>query len=150
MNNSKLSFEQFMKRRETAAHAYVQGNPAPLGRMVTHHAPATFFAPMGGFEQGADAVSSKYEHDAGSFRPGGDSHFEILQMEAGDDIAFWVGFQRATAQMEGSKEAVPFNLRITEVFRREGDDWKLVHRHADSLIDAPSKDKKKAEPVAAH
>jgi len=150
MNNSTLDFEQFMKQRETAARAYVQGNPSPLSRMATHHSPATFFAPMGGYEQGASSVSSKYEHDAASFKPGGDSHFEILQMEAGDEFAYWVGFQRATAQMEGSKEAVPFNLRITEVFRREGNDWKLVHRHADSLVDAPAHDKKKAEPLATH
>jgi len=139
MNNGKLTFEQFMKQRETAARAYVQGNAAPLSRMVTHHSPATFFAPTGGYEQGADAVSTKYEHDAESFKSGGDSHFEILQMEAGNDIAFWVGFQRATAQMEGSKEAVLFNLRITEIFRREGDDWKLIHRHADSLAAEPEK-----------
>jgi ketosteroid isomerase-like protein len=36
--------------------------------------------------------------------------------------------------MRGHTEAVAFNLRVTEVFRRDGDEWKLVHRHADSLL----------------
>ena len=81
----------------------------------------------------ADQVWSTYEHDAESFAPGSDSHFEILHLGASDGIAYWVGFQQAMVHMRGRAEAVPFNLRVTEVFRREGDDWKLIHRHADSL-----------------
>jgi ketosteroid isomerase-like protein len=79
-------------------------------------------------------VSSTYEHDAAAFEPGGGSSFQILHMAASDGIAYWVGFQRAIARMRGSTEAVPFNLRVTEVFRREGGAWKLIHRHADSLL----------------
>lgn len=125
-------FDQFMKRREDAARAFVRGDVAPLGSIVARVSPATFFGPQGGYEQGPDHVYSIYERDATYFTSG-DSSFEILQMAASDGIAYWAGFQRAMARLDGSTEPIPFNLRVTEVFRREGDEWKLIHRHADSL-----------------
>jgi ketosteroid isomerase-like protein len=138
MDNDLKDFEQFMKEREDAARAYVSGDAAPLRSISTRVSPATFFGPQGGYRQGADDVFSKYEHDAAIFEPGGDSNFEILQMAASEGIAYWVGFQRADARMSGSTEAIPMNLRVTEVFRREGAEWKLIHRHADTLATEPA------------
>ena len=138
MDNDLKDFEQFMKEREDAARAYVRGDAAPLRSIATSVSPATFFGPRGGYRQGADDVFSKYEHDAAIFEPGGDSNFEILQMAASEGIAYWVGFQRADARMSGSTETIPMNLRVTEVFRREGDEWKLIHRHADTLATEPA------------
>ncbi|HLJ32047.1 MAG TPA: DUF4440 domain-containing protein [Ktedonobacteraceae bacterium] len=137
MNNDQHDFEQFMKQRNEAANAYVNGEATPLGEIVAHDSPATFFGPAGGYRQGVQAVWSQYEHDAASFESGGENQLEILHMAAGDGLAYWVGFQRATAHLRGKSEGVPFNLRVTELFRREGDSWKLIHRHADPLISEP-------------
>ncbi len=106
MGNDLHDFKQFMKTREEAASAYVRGDAAPLGRIVTRESPATFFGSTRDYREGTEEVSSTYEHDAKLFEPGGDSHFEILQMAASDGIAYWVGFQRATARMRGKAEAV--------------------------------------------
>lgn len=134
MSKDLQDFERFMQQREAAAGAYVRGDAEPLGQVVARVSQATFFSPRGDYVTGADAVWSRYDQDAAAFESASDNHFEILDIGASDGIAYWVGLQRATARMRGSDEAVNFNLRITEIFRREGDEWKLVHRHADQLM----------------
>jgi ketosteroid isomerase-like protein len=130
------SFSDFMKQREAAAKAYVNGEVGPLREVASHGLVSTFFAPKGGEVTGANEVWSHYEHDAAAFQPGADSHFEVLQLAEGADVSYWVGFQHATVRMTGSAQPTPMSLRVTEVFRREAGSWKLVHRHADTLTQA--------------
>ena len=138
-------FEQFMKLREAAASAYVSGDAAPVGRLVTQEAPATFFGPMGGYVEGAKKVWSTHEQGAAQFHPGGENELEILHMGASDGIAYWVGLQHASVHMGKSNKATPMSLRVTEVFRREAGEWKLIHRHADMLDAEPEGAKGKQE-----
>jgi ketosteroid isomerase-like protein len=137
MNNDQRDFEQFMKQRSEIALAYINGDAVPLGEIVAHHSPATFFKPSGGYRQGAEAVWSQYERDATNFESDGEGQIEILHMAASDGLAYWVGFQQASAHLRGRSGTVSFNLRVTELFRREGNSWKLIHRHADPLLFEP-------------
>ena len=139
MSTELQDFERFMQEREAAARAYVNGDPAPLAELSARSGDATFFSPSGSVVSGAGAVSARYAEDAKGFATGSDTHFEIIQMGASDGIAYWVGYQRAMAKLRGKDEAVPFDLRVTEIYRREGGNWKMVHRHADALNDKPAK-----------
>lgn len=133
MDKNLESFKKFIKQRESAAQAYVCSDPIPVVNLTTRVSPATFFGPNGAFYQGADDVLRTFEQGAAMFGTGGNTNFEILHMAASDSIAYWVGFQQATAYIHGSQNAIPMNLRVTEIFRREDNEWKLIHRHADPL-----------------
>jgi ketosteroid isomerase-like protein len=133
MTDDEADFEQFMRRREEAARAYVTGDPAPLGRMVAEQSPATFFGPQGGLIDEADTVWNAYREGAAAFASDGETHLEIRHMAAADGLAYWAGVQRARVRLGGAAEPMPMDLRVTELFRRENGEWKLIHRHADPL-----------------
>jgi ketosteroid isomerase-like protein len=105
---------------------------------LTQQAPSTFFGPGGGYTKGAKEVAATHERGAQAFEPGGKNELELLQVFASDGVGYWVGIQKASVRMRGKDELVPMRLRVTEVFRREGNDWRLVHRHADMLADKSS------------
>jgi NAD(P)H-dependent FMN reductase/ketosteroid isomerase-like protein len=125
------SFDAFMKRRETIASDYVNGEPDSLARILTRRDPATFFSPNGDHQSGAKAIAQRYIKDAGSFGKPGKSQLEILQSRASAGLAFWTGLQHAEVRLPDKPKPVPMTLRITEVFRLQDSEWVLVHRHAD-------------------
>ncbi len=133
MNNDAQDFEQFMKQREDASQAFVEGDAEPLEQVATHTSPASIFGPQGDYVVGADEVNAANKRGAEHFAPGSKNRFDILHMAASNGVAYWAGIQRSAVQMKGKKDPVPMDLRVTEVFRREGDEWKLIHRHADML-----------------
>lgn len=127
------AFDALMKEREQAASAYVRGDASPLDKLVARDGEASFFPPMGGTVSGADAVKAQYDEGARSFGASGKSHLKVIQSDASGALAFWTGVQEADVEFAGKAQSM--KLRITEVFRRQDSDWKLVHRHADMNAD---------------
>jgi len=135
MERNGEEFGRFMREREVAARAYVNGDPKLVSHLAAHTSPATFFGPGGGATVGAAEVVGQYEREAGVFKDGSETHFEVLQQATSDTIAFWTGYQHARVVMEGKRDPIAMKLRVTEIFRREGTRWRLIHRHADPLGD---------------
>lgn len=127
------SFRRFLKHREAASAAWVSGDSAPLAELLATKGDATFFGPMGGVLSGAKAVAARYAKDAARFEAGSANRIELLHAAASGDLGYAVSRQIARAKLAGHLKKVPMELRVTEIFRRESGEWKLIHRHADML-----------------
>lgn len=128
-------FDGFLSGRDAVGQAYITGDAEPLASIAATVDPATFFGPGGGVVSGAGTVLAAHREGAGAFRSGGTTHFEILHSGTSGDLGYLVAIQHAEVRMAGRDEPVEMHLRITELYRREDDAWKLVHRHADQKAD---------------
>ena len=58
-----------------------------------------------------------------------------LELQAYDvvgDMAYTAGLEHTSASVDG--EPRTYTLRATQVYRREGGEWRVAHRHADTLV----------------
>jgi len=68
----------------------------------------------------------------GAFFRNGSFEQEVVQTWRGEDIVVLALIERATVEV-GGLPAQPWALRVTLVYRRDGNTWRLAHRHADPL-----------------
>lgn len=115
-----------------AAQAYLDGDLPGYAALADHAPDFTLTPPYGGDPRhGFDGSEQAVERTASTFR-GGDVDLEVHASYASDGLAVLV----ATERQHGTVGDLPrqeWSLRITLVFRRDGDRWQLVHRHADPL-----------------
>ena len=63
----------------------------------------------------------------------GSLHVEEATRYATGDLGYVVQGERNEVQLAGSDDIDVISLRVTMIFRREGDTWKVAHRHADPI-----------------
>ena len=83
--------------------------------------------------QGYDSSPASLEALEETFPGGGDGDLELVQQVASGDLAVLVGVERQHGPVGGLPDQ-DWPLRVTLVFRREGSEWRLLHRHADALV----------------
>jgi hypothetical protein len=130
-------FERFLQRYETANTAFVNGDPSRWLPITAEQDPVSIFGGFGGLgEAGIATVQQRYTLAATAFRPSGaDVDFQYLVKDVRGRLAYTVAIERSNVLYTGQTERVPQILRVTMLFRRDHGDWKIVHRHADTMID---------------
>jgi ketosteroid isomerase-like protein len=76
------------------------------------------------------------ERAASNLREGGMIAFEEVAKYVTPELAYTVWLERQKAKLGGREDITPFTLRVTMIYRPEGDTWKVVHGHADPISTA--------------
>ena len=95
----------------------------------------TLANPFGPPRLGRAEVEKTVEAAAANFK-GGSMRFEEISRFATPDLGYAVWLERADVQLVGSEDLQPSSLRVTMIFRREGNTWKVARRHADPITTA--------------
>jgi ketosteroid isomerase-like protein len=124
---------QLVARAAEKNAAFMRGDMQRWSELARIAADFTLMQPFGGPpSHGFDKSPGRMVELARYFRNGKTSQ-EIVQTCAGEDIVVLVMIERQTGEVGGLPEQ-DWSLRVTEVYRKAGPEWELVHRHADPLL----------------
>jgi ketosteroid isomerase-like protein len=128
-----LSWEESMTELTAAQRDFVKGDAAGIKRLISHGEDVTVLGGFGGFEHGWAEVGPRLDWAASHFA-GGSYGQETVSATVGSDVACLVSRERWSYATSGESAEALLELRVTQVFRREQGHWRLVHRHADPLL----------------
>jgi ketosteroid isomerase-like protein len=112
----------------SALNGMMDGDATRLADVWSHSETVTTMHPIGGEQVGWPAVRESFAQVA-VLASGG--HVELADqiIRTGEDLAYELGIERGQAKLAG--ETVPIEQRVTNVYRREAGQWKIVHHHTD-------------------
>jgi ketosteroid isomerase-like protein len=123
-----------IRRTAEAASALIRGDIRTYLTHIRHADDYTLMAPSGGEpRRGFDASDQALEAMEQYFHGGGEAELEVFQSYASGDMVVLVAIERQHGEVGGLPDQ-DWSLRVTLVFRREGGEWRLLHRHADPLV----------------
>jgi|SRR5215207_2461246 len=137
-SSADSSFRAFLPQWEKAQSRFINGDPTLWKKHSSRRDDVTILGGFGGYgEKGWDAVGARYEWASSQYKGGGATmKVDYLNIGVSGDLGFTVAIERQEGTRVGDQQNPARRaLRATQIFRREDGAWKLLHRHADPLIE---------------
>ena len=131
---AESEFDQVNQRAWDALDQIVRGDPSGYNALYSEGADVTLANPFGGIAHGRDEVFERLERAASYYQDGHATGVDRIERVVTPELAYTVEIERAETKVGGSPEASNVAVRVTCIYRREEDGWKLVHRHADPRV----------------
>jgi ketosteroid isomerase-like protein len=121
------------QRSAEANKALVHGDIDRYLALIKHATDYTLMAPFGGETSRGFDASSEHREAMARFFKSGTLDQELIATYNSGNLVVLVTIEHVRAEI-GELPEQDWSLRVTQVFRRDGTEWKLVHRHADPLV----------------
>ncbi len=127
------SFNDALNAFNMALNDYLNGDPGPVQAVFSRHDDVTLCNPVGPPCRGREDVERAAAEPSSHFTNGKVTGFDEVSRFVTADLGYVVRIERGQAHIDGSADPVPYSLRVTMIFHREGEAWKITHRHADPI-----------------
>jgi ketosteroid isomerase-like protein len=116
-----------LRDAETALH---NGDAQPRQALWSRNEPVSV---LGAWRSatGQEEVRDLFRELAETFSDCTSHVYEIVSAEVNGDMAFTAGYERTQASVNGERRR--YVLRVTQIYRREDGEWKVAHRHGDTV-----------------
>ncbi len=128
--------EEFLAWVRTALYdaelALHNGDAAPRRELWSRREPVSV---LGAWRNaiGRDQVDELFEYLGKSFSDCTSFVFELQAFDVVGDMAYTAGLEHTTASVDGKPRT--YTLRATQVYRREAGEWRVAHRHGDTVTE---------------
>lgn len=127
------SFDEAVETARRNLGSMAQGDAGPSVALLSQRDDVVLANPLGPPIIGFASVAAEVERVASMFVDGEPTVFDEVARWASDDLGYVVALEHACVKRSGSEEFVPTDLRVTTIFRRESDGWRVCVRHADRV-----------------
>jgi ketosteroid isomerase-like protein len=124
---------ELVDRMNEAAAAYIRGDVHHYYSLFDHPADYTLMPPYGGDTRHGFVFTEEGAAETSRFFASGEARLDLEQSYVSGNLAVLVAVERQHGEVGGLPDQ-DWSLRVTLVFRRAGDRWEIVHRHADPLV----------------
>jgi ketosteroid isomerase-like protein len=128
-----MDIEQVINQYHESADQFSRGNSQPIKMLYSHEDDVFLANPFGLTVIGWNKVSDALDFASSKFTDGEVKNFELIAKYLSAELAIVFEIEKWKAKVGGRQEVSSFDLRVTTTFRKEGGDWKVVHRHADPI-----------------
>ena len=129
---SANDFDAVVEQTNQALTAFVQGDSSAITSLYSRGDDAVLANPFGPPLRGEGAIVEESERTAINFRDG-TIEFEEIARYATPDLGYVFHIEPSESKIGTNTEPSRTTLRVTMVYRREDDGWRIVLRQADAI-----------------